>query len=330
MEGYQMKIFAYGCRPYDEMKCFEKYASALGLDIKCTKESVREENAHLAEGYDYVSVLTNPVTDRIMDCFKTVGVKMIGTRTVGYDHIDCEYAKKIGMKISNSAYSPDAVAEFTLMLSLMSLRNMKRVLQRSSINDFTLKGLRGCNLSERKVGVIGTGTIGKRYIELLKGFGCEIYAYDPTPECIDGVEFLSLEKLFSTCDLFSLHAPLRESTKHIINKYTISLMPEGSVIVNTARGGLIDSGALIDALAEGKISACGLDVIEDEFDLYYYNRKSDVICNRALSILRDMPNVVVSPHIAFYTSRSVDDMVRNCIQAFINDEAGQENYFRIV
>ncbi len=325
-----MKIFAYGCRPYDELSCFEKYSSFFGLDIKCTKLSVSEDNIYLAEGSEYVSVLTNPITDTMLDSFKSIGVKMIGTRTVGFDHIDCKYAKSIGIKISNSSYSPDAVAEFTLMLSLMSLRNMKRIIQRSSINDFTLKGLRGCNLSERKIGVIGTGTIGKRFIELLKGFGCEIYAYDPSPEEIEGVIYLPLKDLFSTCDMFSLHAPLQSATRHIINRNSLDLMPDGSVIINTARGGLIDSSALIEALNEGKIAACGLDVIEDEFDLYYYNRKADVINNKPLSILRDMPNVIISPHIAFYTSKSVDDMVRNCIQAFINDEAGVENPFRIV
>ncbi len=325
-----MKIFAYGCRPYDEMQCFEKYSSIYGLDIKCTKQSVRDDNIYLAEGCDYVSVLTNPINNTILDSFKNIGVKMVGTRTVGFDHIDCKHAKNIGIKISNSAYSPDAVAEFTLMLSLMSLRNMKRVMQRSAINDFTLKGLRGCNLSDRRVGVIGTGTIGKRYIELIRGFGCDVYAYDPSPEEIEGIKYLPLKELFSTCDMFSLHAPLRSETKHIINRNSLALMPEGSVIINTARGGLIDSWALIDALYEGNISGCGLDVIEDEFDLYYYNRKSDVIKNKALSILRDMPNVIISPHIAFYTSKSVDDMVRNCIQAFINDEAGVENPFRIV
>ncbi len=325
-----MKIFAYGCRPYDEMVCFEKYSKQFGIETCFTKQSVSLDNINLARGYDYVSVLTNPVTADMLDSFKDIGVKMIGARTVGFDHIDCEYAKKIGIKISNSCYSPDAVAEFALMLSLMSLRNMKRIIQRSSINDFTLKGLRGANLSERRVGVIGTGSIGRRYIELIKGFGCEVFACDYSSQRIEGVKYLPLDELFKTCDLFSLHTPLNGSTEHIIDKRALDLMPYGSVIINTARGALIDSAALIDALIKGKVAACGLDVIEHEFDLYYYNRKSDVINNPALSILRDMPNVIISPHIAFYTSRSVDDMVRNCIQAFINDEAGEINPFRIV
>ena len=325
-----MKVFAYGCRPYDEMACFEKYSKQFGIEICCTKQSVSLDNINLANGYEYVSVLTNPITAEMLDLFKANGVKMIGARTVGYDHIDCEHARKIGIKIANSCYSPDAVAEFALMLTLMSLRNMKRIIQRSSINDFTLKGLRGCNLSERKVGVIGTGSIGKRYIELIKGFGCEVYACDYRERLIDGVKFLPVDELFKTCDLFSLHMPLKESTKHIINRRALDLMPEGAVIINTARGGLIESDALIDALIDGKISACGLDVIEEEFDLYYYNRKADVINNRALSVLRDMPNVIISPHIAFYTSRSVDDMVRNCLNSFISDNSGMENPFRIV
>ncbi|MBO5976037.1 MAG: lactate dehydrogenase, partial [Oscillospiraceae bacterium] len=172
--------------------------------------------------------------------------------------------------------------------------------------------------------------IGRRYIELLKGFGCEICACDYLSREIEGVTQLPLDELLGKCDLFSLHVPLKENTKHIIDKRALALMPEGSVIINTSRGGLIDSEALINALIEGKIAACGLDVIEEEFDLYYYNRKSDVIDNRCLSILRDMPNVIISPHIAFYTSRSVDDMVRNCIQSIINDNSGRENPYRIV
>ncbi len=325
-----MKIYSFGCRPYDEMGAFEKYGREFGVDVSCTKQALSLENVALAKGADYVSVLTSPVTAPLLEALKDMGVKMIGTRTVGYDHIDCVHAKKIGIKVSNSAYSPDAVAEFTVMLMLMALRNMKRVIQRFEINDFTLKGLRGENLSERRVGVIGMGSIGQRVIELLRGFGCEICAYDPSHEDEPGVKFLSLEELFRTCDIITLHAPLKDNTRHIINRDSLALMPEGSVIINTARGALIDTAALIDALRSGKLAACGLDVIEDEAELYYYNRKSDIINNEALSILRDMPNVVLTHHLAFYTGRSVDDMVRNCLLSFIRDSRGEENPFRIV
>ncbi len=300
------------------------------MEIRCTKESIRSDNIHLADGADYISVLTNPVTASVLDAAKSMGVRMIGTRTVGFDHIDCAHAREVGLRISNSAYSPDAVAEFTVMMMLMALRKTKRILERASINDFTLKGLSGYNLSERRVGVIGTGSIGERVIELLKGFGCEVCAYDPSPEPIEGVKFMPLRKLFQYCDLFTLHAPLRENTRHIINRESLGLMPKGSVLVNTARGALVDHDALIDALCSGKIAACGLDVMEGEAELYYYNRKSDIINKPQLSILRDMPNVIITPHVAFYTSRSVDDMVRNCLQAFIYDDRGAENPFRVV
>ncbi len=325
-----MKVFSFGCRPYDEMEVFERLSAEMGADVRCTKESLRPDSVHLAKGADYVSVLTETVSAPALDELKKMGVKMIGARTVGYDHIDCAYASKIGLRVSNSAYSPDAVAEFTVMLMLMALRNTKRILERSAINDFTLKGLSGHNLSRRRVGIVGMGSIGLRVIELLRGFGCEICACDPSPEQTPGVRLMEQRELFSTCDLISLHAPLRDSTRHMINRETLSLMPQGTVIVNTSRGALIDTEALIDALRCGRLGGCALDVIEGEQGLYYYNKKSDVLDNPQLDVLRAMPNAIVSPHVAFYTRCSVEEMVKNCLRAFVLDSRGEENPFRII
>lgn len=325
-----MKVFSFGCRPYDEVELFERFSREMGINLGCTKQSLREDSLHLAMGADYVSVLTEGVDAQMLSGLKEMGVKMLGTRTVGYDHIDCAHAKKIGLKVSNSAYSPDAVAEYTIMLMLMALRNAKRIIQRAAINDFTLKGLSGNNLSDRTVGIVGLGSIGLRVAELLKGFGCEVYGCDSKGRSFDGITVLPINELFEKCDVISLHAPSRESTRHMINKDTLALMPKGTVIVNTARGELIDTAALVDALADGHIAACGLDVVEGERELYYYNKKSAVLNEPYMALLRDMPNAILTPHMAFYTHKSVEDMVRNCLKAFVLEEKGESNPFRIV
>ena len=325
-----MKIFAFDCRNFDEQPFFREFSEEFGVEIGICDKPISLENLHLADGYDYISVVTNPVTAPMLDEMKKMGIKMISTRTIGFDHIDCAHARKIGMPVSNATYTPDCVAEYTIMLMLMSIRKMKRIMQRAVINDFTLKGINGGIFSERTVGVIGTGRIGKAVVRDLKGFGCKVYAYDVYPDPNLDVEYLPLEEIFKKCDVISLHAPLTPDTFHMINKEAIDMMPERVIIVNTARGGLIDSDALIDALESGKVAACGLDVVEDEFGMYYHDRRADVLGNRCLSILRDMPNVVVTPHMAFYTDRAVSDMVRNSIISCVRNHNGEENPFQVV
>lgn len=325
-----MKLFAYGCRPYDEEPFFHRHAEELGVELGLTPLPLSPETVELARGFDYISILTHQVTAPMIGRLRDLGVKMISTRTIGYDHVDYACAKTVGMGVSNVSYTPECVADYTLMLMLMSLRKMKRIMQRAEINDFTLKGIQGSLLCERTVGVIGTGRIGKAVIRDLKGFGCTVYAYDLYPDAGLDVEYLPLEELFRRCDLFTLHAPLTEENFHLIDREAIAKMPDGAVLINTARGGLIDSDAMIDALEQGKLGACGLDVVEDEFQMYYYDRRSDMLGNRRLSILRDMPNVVVTPHMAFYTDRSVSDMVRNSILSCIYDHRGERNPWKIV
>lgn len=325
-----MKLFAYACRPFDEEPFFLQHAKELGVELGYTQQPINEETLDLCRGYEYLSILTNPVTAPMIDRLRELGVKMISTRTIGYDHVDYQYAKSVGMKVSNVSYTPECVADYTLMLMLMSLRKMKRIMQRAVINDFTLKGIQGSLLSERTVGVIGTGRIGRSVIRNLKGFGCKVYAYDVYPNPNVDVEYLPLDELFSRCDLITLHAPLTDANFHLIDREAIAKMPDGVVLINTARGGLIDSDAMIEGLESGKIGACGLDVVEDEFQMYYYDRRADVLGNRRLSILRDMPNVVVTPHMAFYTDRSVSDMVQNSMLSCLYDERGEKDPWRVV
>lgn len=326
-----MKLFVYGMRDFDEEKFFKQYTKELNVDWDYTRSFFSKETMDLAKGYDCISISTQVVDQETIDYLKSVGVKQIATRSIGYDHIDYQYAKKVGMKVSNVSYNPDCVAEFSIMLMLMAIRNAESILQRAIINDFTLKGgIQGNLLCEKTVGVIGTGRIGKTVLRDLKGFGCKIYAYDAYPDTSLDVEYLPLDDLFKKCDVFTLHAPLLEDTYHIINQEAIENMPKGSIIINTARGGLIDTTALIDGLESGKIGACGLDVHEDEFNMYYYDCRGTYHNNHNLSILRDMPNVVVMPHMAFYTENTVSDMVKNSLLAFVLEEQNEKNPWRIV
>lgn len=327
-----MKLFAYSYRSFDEAAWFARCADELGVELGWTADAPTEENAALAAGYDCVCVLTTPVPAALIDRFHALGIRMLVTRTIGYDHIDVARAKEVGLHVANVSYTPECVADYTVMLMLMSLRKMKRILQRAAINDFTLPGVCGDVLCNRTVGILGTGRIGRAVIRDLQGFGCKIYAYDQveSDEVRQFCTYLPLDELLHRCDLFSLHMPLTEENFHLIGRAAIARMPAGSVIVNTARGGLIDSMALIDALESGHLAAAGLDVVEDEFNLYYIDRRADVLGNRPLSILRDMPNVIVTPHMAFYTEQTIAGMIRNAMLACLADCAGESSPWRVV
>ena len=325
-----MKVFAYSCRDFDEAPAFREAADALGVSFGYTTLPPTLETAHLAMGYDYLSVLTTPVDAALLDQFHAMGVKMISTRTIGYDHINFRHAAQLGMGISNVTYTPEAVADYTIMLMLMALRKAKRILQRAAINDFTLPGIMGSLLGNKTVGVIGTGRIGHAVIRDLQGFGCRVFAYDKYPADPAPCPYLSLPELLSQCDILTLHIPLLPEDVHMIGREEIAQMKDGVILINTARGGLIDSAALVEALESGKVGACGLDVVEDEFQMYYYDRRADVLGNRWLSILRDMPNVVVTPHMAFYTDQSIRDMTYHSLLSCKLECEGKENPFRVI
>ena len=327
-----MKIFVYSYREFDEAEYFQKFSREYGVEIGFTSEEPTMENVHLAEVCEYLSIITTKVDARLMEQFHKRGVKMISTRTIGYDHVDIAAAERMGMHVSNVSYSPECVADYTIMLILMSIRRMKRIMQREELNDFSLPGLQGRELPNFTVGVLGTGRIGRAVIRNLSGFGCRIYAYDRYED--DSVKqyamYADLETIYRECDLITLHMPLLDDNFHMIDSSALSKMKDGVVIINTARGGLIDTKALIEGVESGKISAAGLDVIEDEFGMYYHDRKSDVLSKRDLYILRGFPNVIVTPHMAFYTDQAVSDMVKNSILSCIYHAAGKEDPWAIV
>lgn len=318
-----MKLFVYNYREFDEAVYFQKFAKEYQVELGICHDAPTLENAHLAEGYEYISIITTKIDAGLIERFYELGVRMISTRTVGYDHIDVEAAKRVGMNVGNVTYSPECVADYTMMLILMSIRKMKRIMQRAEINDFSLPGIQGKELHNMTVGVIGTGKIGRAVIRDLNGFGCRIYAYDlHRDETVEKMaEYVdNPEEIYEKCDLLTLHMPLFENNFHMIDEKAVSKMKDGVVLINTARGGLMDTRALIDGLESGRIGALGLDVIEDEFGLYYNDLKSEVLSKRDLYTLRGFPNVVVTPHMAFYTDQAVSDMVRHSIESCLEFE----------
>lgn len=326
-----MKVFAYSYRELDEAPYFEKYSKELGIELAWTDRDPTLETAHLAKGYEYISTLLTKTEAPLLEEFSRMGVKMISTRLIGVDHIDVARAKQLGIRISNAPYGPHCVADFTLMLMLMSIRNMRQMMRRNEMNDFTLPGLEGLEMKNLTIGVLGTGKIGRAVISNLSGFGCKILAYDlfEQDEVKQYATYTGLDEIFATCDMITLHMPLTDDNFHIIGKEALYAMKPGVVIINTARGPLIDTQALIDALEAGKVGAAGLDVVEDELGLYHNDWKNTVIHNRFIPMLRGFNNVIVTSHKAYYTDQSVGDMVKNSLLGCYYAHNNMENPFEI-
>ena len=309
------KITVYNYREFDEKVWFDKYAKELGFELVCCNDAPSIENAYLVEGSQCVVTVTSKVNEELIKRYSEIGIRYISTRTIGYDHIDLHAANKYQIAVGNATYGPNGVADYTVMLMLMSIRNMKRIMERTNIQDYTLKGIQGKELKDFIVGIIGTGRIGKQVIKNLSGFGCKIIAYDPYPnqEIAAYAEYVTLENLWKEADIISLHTPLTEENYHIINRESIAQMKDGVLIINTARGPLIHTNDLIEGLQTKKIGAAGLDVVEDEFGLYYYDHKDDILDNRYLAILRGYPNVTITHHMAFYTDNAIESMVKDSL-----------------
>lgn len=311
-----MKVTVYNCREFDEKELFLRYEKELAMELVLCPDAPDKENAALAKGSLCIDIITSKMTKELLEIFASYGVKYVVTRTIGYDHVDIEAARKLGMTVANAPYGPNGVADYAVMLILMTVRRMKSIINRTRIQDYTLKGLMGRELKDLTVGVVGTGRIGKAVLANLSGFGCRRIAYD-VYESEDvkknGVSYVTLDEMWEQADVITLHAPLTEDNYHMLNEETISKMKSGVVIINTARGGLIDSEALIKGIESGKIGGAGLDVVENEFGLYYYDHKEDILDNRELFLLRSFPNVIVSHHMAFYTDDCVETVVRDSL-----------------
>lgn len=310
-----MRMFAYSIRPFDEEKYLLDFCEKYNVEFDYTTETPVLENLELARGYDAINIITSPIDRPMIDKLKELGVKVIATRTIGFIHIDYEYARSVGIGVLNITYSPSTVADYTVMLMLMGLRKIKETMLRAAAQDFSLKGKLGKEIQHCTIGVVGTGRIGRTVIKDLTGFGCRILAYDPypNPEVAEMAEYVDLDTLISESDVITIHAPGVNENYHMIGYEAFDKMKNGVGIINCARGMLLDSDALIDNLDSGKVGFACLDTIEYEDGLYYFNRMGEPLKNPKMAILNSYPNVIITPHTAFYTQEAVSQMVENSI-----------------
>ena len=314
-----MKLFAYTLRPFDELPFLEEVCNELNIEFDWTSDAPTLDNADLAAGADALSIITNPMTPGLLDRYHELGVKVIGTRSIGYDHIDLVHAQKVGIRIAHAVYPPEGVANYTIMLMLMALRNMKLIMNHNEVQDFSLVGKLGRDISSCTVGVVGTGAIGSCVIRHLTGFGCRILAYDPfeREDIAQLATYVDLDTLLAESDVVTLHAPALPVNHHMIATPQFARMKQGAVLVNAARGSLVDTEALLDTLESGHLAGAALDTIENETNLYYLDKSREVLPNRDRAALMALPNVIVSPHMAFYTKEDVRDMVFSTTQALL-------------
>ena len=314
-----MKIKMYEVRE-DEKKAIERVAEELGADVSISSNILTPQEAESLRGIDGVSILgRTTVNKELLDGLKKAGVGYVSTRTVGYNHMDVAYAAEVGIRLCNANYPPYGVAEFTIMLMLLALRKYKPAMWRQGVNDYSLSGLQGREIRNMTVGVMGTGKIGRAVIKDLGGFGCRILAYDPYPaeDLKNTVEYVDGDTLLRTSDIITLHIPLMESTRHMINREAIAKMKTGVVIINASRGELTDIEALTEGIETEKIGALAMDVFEDENGIYHESRSNDIIRNRKMAYIRQFPNVVLTQHMAFYTDANTDSMVECGIRGIV-------------
>ncbi|MDO4198714.1 MAG: D-isomer specific 2-hydroxyacid dehydrogenase family protein [Erysipelotrichaceae bacterium] len=313
-----MKICVYETRN-DEIEFLNKYARLNNCELILHSEVPSLDNADFVLGCDGVSTLGQArINDEILSKWKDNGIKYFSTRTIGFNHIDLDAAHKYGIRVCHAAYDPNGVADFTIMMMLMCMRHYKQAMWRGQVNDFALNGLRGKEMRNMTVGIIGTGKIGCQVVKNLKGFGCKIVAYDPYPKKdLQDVTYMSLDELYKVSDIITLHIPLTDENYHMIDAEAINKMKDGVILINCARGGLCDSEALIDGIENEKIGAIGMDTIEGEEGIIHNDRRTDIIKARDLFYLHQFRNVIMTQHMAFYTKEAVDSMARYGIEGII-------------
>lgn len=310
-----MKAVVYSIKSFE--KEYLAKANEKKHDITLISNPLGIDTVSFAQGKDAVVVFTNDdVSAPVIKKLKSLGVKYIATRSVGTDHIDCHEATKAGIKIANvPAYSPQSIAEHAIALMLTLNRKIFLAVQHSKEFNFKLDGLLGFTMYGKTVGLIGYGQIAHFLAKILNGFGCKILVYDPyCKQFPDYVKAVGLAELYRQSDIISLHAPLTDDTKHIINAESIAQMRTGVMLINTGRGALVDTEALIDALKKGKIASFGADVYENEKNLFFEDHHLDDHKDRLLQQLIDLPNVIITPHQAFLTTEALQDIAAQTIK----------------
>ena len=319
-----MKTIAFfDTKPYDR-ESFDQFNNGR-YDIRFFETRLTAAALPLAKGCDAACAFVNAEIDRtVVEGLVANGVKVLAMRCAGYNNVDFKAAYEAGLTVVRvPAYSPYAVAEHAAALLLALTRHIHKAAARTRDFNFSLVGLTGFDLHGKTVGVIGTGKIGRIFCDLCKGFGMNVLAYDAFPNPSSGLEYVPLERLLAEADVISLHCPLLPDTRHLINAETLTKVKHGVTLINTSRGRLIDSEALLAALREGTVGAAGLDVYEEESEWFYEDRSNVTLQNKTLSLLVLLPNVIVTSHQAFLTKEALANIAQTTLanlDAFFADE----------
>ncbi|ABV86069.1 2-hydroxyacid dehydrogenase [Shewanella pealeana] len=304
-----MKIGFFSAKHYD-MQYFDRTNAAFSAKIEYFDYRLCMQTVKLAEGFEIVCAFVNDsLCEEVLVELAQGGTKIIAMRCAGFNNVDLEAAERLGMKVVNvPAYSPESVAEHTVALMLTLNRKIHKAYQRTRDANFSLDGLVGFNMHGRTVGVIGTGKIGLATIKVLQGFGCKVVAHDPYPNqaVIDlGVEYLSLGQLYPLCDVISLHCPLTQDNHHLLSENSFSQMKPGVMVINTSRGGLLNALDAMEALKSGQLGSLGLDVYENEKELFFEDKSSEIIQDDVFRRLSACHNVIFTGHQAFLTEEAL-------------------------
>lgn len=308
-----IKIAFFDTHSYDK-ESFEKVDDK-NIQITFFETKLNIHSADLAKGYDVVCIFVNDdASKEVIEKLYENGVKLIALRCAGYNNVDLSACFGKIHVVHVPAYSPYAVAEHTMALLLTSLRRVHKAYNRTRDYNFSLDGLTGFNLYGKTVGVIGTGRIGRIFIDICKGFGMNVLAYDKFPAPNSNLNYVSLDEIFSKSDIISLHCPLTEETKHLINASSIEKMKKGVFILNTSRGALIDAEALLNGIKSRKIGAACLDVYEEESDIFFKDKSGHILNDDVLARLISMPNVILTAHQAFLTTEALENITSTTIE----------------
>lgn len=321
-----MRVLLFSSQHYDQ-ESFTQAAASRALELHFQSARLTPDTAPLAQGFEVVCAFINDdLGAKVLQRLASGGTRLIALRSAGYNHVDLAAAAHLGLTVVRvPAYSPHAVAEHAVALILALNRRLHRAYNRTREGDFTLHGLTGFDLHGKTVGVVGTGQIGAAFARIMAGFGCQLLAYDPypNPELLAlGARYLELPELLGQARIISLHCPLTEQTRHLINAESLARLQPGAMLINTGRGALVDTPALIDALKSGQLGYLGLDVYEEEAQLFFEDRSDLPLQDDVLARLLTFPNVIVTAHQAFLTREALEAIAATTLDNIARWAAG--------
>ena len=331
-----MKIAFFDTKPYDRPS-FDKFGQEYGITFKYFETKLNEDTVELAAGHDGVCAFVNDTVNApVIDRLEQMGVRVLALRCAGFNNVDMHHAYGRLHVLRVPAYSPYAVAEHTMALLLTSIRRIHKAYIRSRDFNFSLSGLTGFDLHGKTVGVVGTGKIGRVFIDICRGFGMKVLAYDKFPAAGldngDTIRYVDLNTLFAESDIISFHCPLTDDTYHLVNKDTLETCKRGVVILNTSRGAIVDAEALLNGIKSRKVGAACLDVYEEESELFFEDNSGHILEDDTLARLISMPNVIVTSHQAFLTEEALENIAQttaeNLVAFFENGQCANELCWR--